>query len=127
MSYSENYSDESISLNGGSNSGNEADFKRVEVYDKDIKKILSMRKIVNSSMYEPEKEIFSTSLSSESDYSGNSSNSNQLENAEVGNFNWCICGNCVSKKKRDWLSVLLQGTWVCIFEFAYLYCGQILG
>ena len=101
MSYSENYSDESISLNGGSNSGNEADFKRVEVYDKDIKKILSMRKIVNSSMYEPEKEIFSTSLSSESDYSGNSSNSNQLENAEVGNFNWCICGNCVSKKKRD--------------------------
>ena len=100
MSYSENYSDESISLNGGSNSGNEADFKRVEVYDNDIKKILSMRKIVNSSMYEPEKEIFSTSLSSESDYSGNSSNSNQLENAEVGNFNWCICGNCVSKKRE---------------------------
>ena len=100
MSNSENYSDESISLNGGSNSGNEADFKGVEVYDKDMKEIQSMRKIVNPSMYEPDKEIFSTSLSSESDYSGNSSNSNQLENTEVGNLNWCNCGNCVSEKRE---------------------------
>ena len=66
-SNSENYSDEIISLNGGSSSGNEIDSEGVEVYDKDMKEILSMMKIFNSYMYEPEEEISSTSLSSESD------------------------------------------------------------
>ena len=80
-SNSENYSDESISSNGGGNSGNKADTDRVEVYDKDMKEILSMMKMFNPYMYEPEKEISSISLSSESDCSDDSSKeSNQLEN-----------------------------------------------
>ena len=100
MSNSENYSDESISSRGGDSSGNEADSEGVEVYDKDMKEILSLMKIFNPYMYEPEKETSSTSLSSESDYSDDSSNeSNQLENTRVGNLNWRNCRNCVLKGK----------------------------
>ena len=64
-----------------------------------------MIKIFNPYIYEPEKEISSTSLSSESDYSGDSSKeSNQLENTQIGNVNWCNCGNCVSdKRETDYL------------------------
>ena len=100
MSNSENYSDESISSRGGGSSVNEADSEGVEVYDKDMKEILSLMKIFNPYMYEPEEETSSTSLSSESDYSDNSSNeSNQLENTRVGNLNWRNCRNCVLKGK----------------------------
>ena len=45
MPNSENYSDESISSNVGGSIGNEADSEGVEVYDKDMKEILSMMKI----------------------------------------------------------------------------------
>ena len=41
--------------------------KGVEVYGKDMKEILSMMKIFLPYIHEPEKEISSTSLSSESD------------------------------------------------------------
>ena len=52
-------------------------------------------------MCELEKQISSTSLSSDSDYSDNSSKeSNQLENTRVGNLNWCNCGNCVLEKRE---------------------------
>ena len=101
MSNSENYSDESISSNGGRSSGNEADSEGLEVYDKDMKDILSMMKTFNPYMHEPDKEISSASLFSESDFSDDSSKeSNQLENTRVGNLNWCNCGNCVLKGKR---------------------------
>ena len=101
MSNSENYSDESIFSNRGDNSSNKVDSEGVEVYDKDMKEILSMMKISNPYKYdEPEKEISSTSLSSESDYSDDSSKeSNQLENTRVGDLNWCNCGNCVLNSK----------------------------
>ena len=45
MSNSENYSDESIFSNRGDNSSNKVDSEGVEVYDKDMKEILSMMKI----------------------------------------------------------------------------------
>ena len=99
MSNSEINSDESISSNGGGSSGNEVDSEGVEVYDKGMKEILDIMKIFSPYMYEPEKEISSTSLCSELDYSDDSAKeSNQLENTRVGNLNWCNCGNCVFEK-----------------------------
>ena len=68
-----------------------------------MKGILSMMKILNPYMYEFEKEISSTSFSSESDYSDNSSKEhNHLENVQVGNLNWCNCRNYISEKKGNW-------------------------
>ena len=52
--------------------------------------------IFNPYMYEPEKEISGVSLSSETDYSGDSSKeSSQLENCGT-----CNCGNRESKKRE---------------------------
>ena len=85
-----------ISSNGGGSSGKEADSEGVEVYDKDTKEIVSMMKIFNPYMYEPEKEISGVSLSIETDYSGDSSKeSSQLENCGT-----CSCGNRESKKRE---------------------------
>ena len=54
-----------------------------------MKEVLGMMKLFNPYIYEPEKELSSTSLSSELVYSDNSSKeSNQLENTRVGNHNW---------------------------------------
>ena len=53
--------------------------------------------IFNPSMYEPEKEISGVSLSSETDYSGDSSK----ESSQLENCGKCNCGNCVSKKKGN--------------------------
>ena len=69
MSNSEINSDESISSNGGASSDNEVDSEGVEVYDKGMKEVLNIMKIFSPYMYEPEKEISSTSLCSELDYS----------------------------------------------------------
>ena len=55
MSNSEDYSDENISSNGGGSSGNEIDSEGVYVYDKDMKENLSLTKIFNPYMGEPEK------------------------------------------------------------------------
>ena len=63
MSNSENYSDE----NRGSSSHHEAVSEEVKIYEKYMKEILSMLKIFNSYMYEPEMKIFSTIFSSELD------------------------------------------------------------
>ena len=101
MFNSENYSDESISLNGGSGSGNKADSEGIEVYDKNMKEILIMMKIFNLYMYEPGKKISSTSLSNESDYSDDSSKeSNQLEILEMEILIGAIVGTAYQKKGR---------------------------
>ena len=55
MSNSEDYSDENISSNGGGSSGNEIDSEGVYVYDKDMKENLSLTKIFNPYMGEPDK------------------------------------------------------------------------
>ena len=66
-----------------------------------MKEVLGMMKLFNPYIYEPEKEISSTSLSSELVYSDNSSKeSNQLENTRVGNHNWWNYGNSVSEKRE---------------------------
>ena len=68
-------------MNKSGSSGNKADSEGIKIYDKDMKEMLSMMNIFNPCMYEPEKEITSTSLSSTSDYSNSSSKeSNGLEN-----------------------------------------------
>ena len=68
MSNSENYSYERISSNRCVSSVIKADLEGVKVYDKEMKGNFNMKKVFNCYMYEPEKEISSTSLSSESDY-----------------------------------------------------------
>ena len=86
-----------ISSNWGGSSGKEADSEGVEVYDKDTKEIVSMMEIFNPYMYEPEKEISGVGLSSETEYSGDSSK----ESSQLENCGKCNCGNCVSKKKGN--------------------------
>ena len=101
MSNSENYFEESISLNGGSSSGNKADSEGIEVYDKNMKEILIMMKIFSPYMYEPEKEISSTSLSNASDYSDDSSKeSSQLEIVKLEILIGAIVRTAYQKKGR---------------------------
>ena len=83
---------------GNGSSGNEADSEGEDIVSrKDMDKLIGMVDRFNPYMYEPEKDISSTSSSSlESDTS--SSDGELNTDTRIGNLEWCLCQKC---KKED--------------------------
>jgi len=88
------------SCSGGS-SGNEADSENEEQFDKEIRDITEMMNEFRPYIFEPEKEVSSTSQTSssnedESENDGNDEDCGEIndENVRVGKLNWCKCELC---------------------------------
>ena len=92
-----------LSDEGGS-SGNEADSEGEEIFDKDMKEMLSMMKIIQI-MYEPEIDVSTCSDESDvSDFDKNESEECLEDNVRVENLDLCKCENClVGKREIDCL------------------------
>ena len=97
-----NYSSDdyfSCNSNGGS-SGNETDSEGEEDYAKEVNE--TMMKTFNPYVYEPEKDVFDTDSSDESEIDKSSSEEDySVEKPRVGNNEWCKCGgNCKIEKRN---------------------------
>ena len=77
-------------------SGNEADSEREEVLSrKDMNDVINKLKNFSPYMYEPEKEVSSTSESSSGESDASVSYSPDADAlGRVGNLDWCKCKNC---------------------------------
>ena len=85
----------SLSDEGGS-SGNAGDTEADEIFDKDMKVMLSMMKTFNPYMYKPETNVSTCSDESDvSDFNKNKPEECSEDNVRFGNLDCCKCGNCL--------------------------------
>ena len=92
------YSYETETSYDGGSSGNEADSEE-EDYGKKYRKLTELMKEFNPYMYEPEKDVSSTS-SSEVELDADNVDNNDIDgNSRVGSLEWCTCGQCILEKR----------------------------
>lgn len=108
----------SSSYNGSS--GNEADSEG-EYYSGEVKEITNMLKGFNPYMFEPEKDVSSTSsgLTSESD---EAETENEQE-GRVANLDWCTCGFCKRESREiDCICCQEVSALNCVFDKDNICC-----
>ena len=83
----------------GGNSGNEEDSEVEEIFDKNMKEILSTMKTFNPYMHEPETNV--STCSDESDVSDIDKNeSEECSEDKVRAGDWCKCENCLAGNRE---------------------------
>lgn len=86
---------------GNGSSGNEADSEGEDIVSKeDMDELIGMVDGFNPYMYEPEKEISSTSSSSSLSEIETSSNDDLISNIRIGNLEWCQCQECKIEERE---------------------------
>ena len=86
---------------GNGSSWNEADLEGEDIVSKEnIYELIGMVDGFNPYMYEPEKEISSTSFFSSSSEIETSSNDDLISNIKIGNLEWCQCQECKIEEKE---------------------------